>query len=309
MEGGTMRNVAKINLEINRCVECPYCNKPEGCSECFCAHDLKHPGLELGDGETIPDFCPFVLERLRGVLAVIDNCSCGSIPKKYLNQIEKRQRDDPHPKFGADHSFGHAQSVTRIGIKFLESCVPYGFTTPNTIQKEILLFKIAAYMHDIGLADSAHNHAIHSAELTKAFFAKNPKIDIDMEDAYTIVHAISNHSDGAETRTMTDAALILADKLDVTSQRIVRVTDKITEAVTHIVSTKYELYGEKKKGQMKAIGARLIYKTDGNFDVSAIKIWPKSIRIPQMITKDFLGLSEFHFVLDEEEIDIETVLK
>lgn len=296
-----MRNVAKINLEINRCVECPYCYKPEGHSECFCRHDLKNPGLELGDGETIPDFCPFVIERLQKVLKTIDGCSCASIPKRYLMQIKKRQKDDPNPKFGADHSWLHVRNVTQIGLKFLEDCSRFGYSSPDTIQKEKLLFQIAAYMHDIGLADSAHNHAIHSSELAKKYLS-GPKIDIDVEDVYTIVHAIFNHSDGEDTRNIVDAALILADKLDVTGRRIVRVTDKITAAVQHIVDAQYEIYGEK-----TAKGARLKYVTDGGFDISAIKLWPKCIMVPKRITEKYLGIPEFHFLIDDEEIDIKAL--
>lgn len=297
-----MRNVAKINLEINRCVECPYCHKPKGHSEYFCRHDLEHPGLELGDGEAIPDFCPFVIERLQNVLKTIDDCSCTSIPKKYLMQIEKRQRDDPNPKFGADHSWLHARNVTQIGLKFLEDCSRFGYSSPDTIQKEKLLFQIAAYMHDIGLADSARNHAIHSSELAKKYLS-GPKIDIDVEDTYTIVHAIFNHSDGEDTRNIIDAALILADKLDVSGRRIIRVTDKITAAVQHIVDAHYEIYGEK-----TAKGARLRYVTDGGFDVSAIELWPKCITVPKRITEEYLGIPEFHFLVDDKEIDIETIL-
>ena len=298
-----MRNVAKINLEINRCVECPYCYKPDGYTEYYCRHDLKRLGVELGDGESVPDFCPFVIERLQNVLKTIDDCSYTSIPKKYLMQIEKRQRDDPNPKFGADHSWLHARNVTQIGLKFLEDCSRFGYSSPDTIQKEKLLFQIAAYMHDIGLAESARNHAIHSSELAKKYLS-GPKIDIDVEDAYTIVHAIFNHSDGEDTRNIVDAALILADKLDVTGRRIIRVTDNITAAVRHIVNVQYDFYGNGKTVK----GAKLRYATDGGFDVSAIKMWPKCITVPMAITKDYLGLSEFRFLIDDEEIDIKSIL-
>lgn len=298
-----MRNIAKINLELEHCTDCPYCRKPQGYAEFYCQHDLKTPGVEVGDGEEIPDYCPFVIERLQNVIKTIEDCTAGVIPKKFINQVEKKQKDDPNPKFGADHGFRHIKRVTEIGMDFLESCVGYGFSSTNTVLKEKLLFKIAATMHDIGLADSSRNHAIHSAELAKKYLSGG-KVDIDLEDAYTIVHAISNHSDGQEINTIVDAALILADKLDVTGDRIVRVTDKITAEVLKIEKAEFHLYGKLGKGE----GAELKYTVDDGFNVSILKEWPKCVSIPYRVATEFLGLSEFRFLINDEEVDFKKVL-
>lgn len=298
-----MQNVAKINLELEHCTDCPYSCKPQGYAEYYCQHDLKTPGVEVGDGEVIPDFCPFVIERLKKVLETIQDGTIGSIPKKFIAQVERKQRDDPHPKFGADHSWRHIQRVSEIGMRFLEDCVGYGYSSTDTVLKEKLLLQIAAYMHDIGLADSARNHEIHSAELTKKYLS-GPKVDIDLEDAYTIVHAVANHTKGEETETIVDAALILADKLDVTADRIVRVTDKITGECTKIQSAEFRFRG--KDG--KAKGTELRYTVDEGFDLSVFKAWPKAIMVPYRITTEFLGLQEFNFFINDEQIDYKAVL-
>lgn len=298
-----MRNVAKINLELEHCTDCPYCRKPQGYAEFYCQHDLKTPGVEVGNGEDIPDYCPFVIERLKNVVKTLEESTVGSIPKKFINQVEKKQKDDPNPKFGADHGFRHIKRVTEIGMDFLENCVGYGFSSTDTVLKEKLLLRIAAMMHDIGLADSSRNHAIHSAELAKKYLSGG-KVDIDLEDAYTVVHAIANHSDGEEINTIVDAALILADKLDVTSDRIVRVTDKITSAVTKIQKAEFHLYGKLGKGE----GAELRYTVDDGFDSSVLKEWPKCVKIPYRVTTEFLGLSEFKFFINGEEIDYKSII-
>ena len=298
-----MQNVAKINLEFERCVDCPYCRKPDGYAEYYCQHDLKTPGVEVGDGEEVPDFCPFVIQRLKKVLDTIQEGTVGTIPKKYINQVERKQKDDPHEKFGADHSWRHIKRVTEIGVDFLEHGVAYGYSSANTVLKEKLLFQIAAYMHDIGLADSAINHDIHSASLTEKYLSSS-KIDIDIRDAYMIVHAIANHSDGGEINTNVDAALILADKLDVTADRIVRVTDKITAECLKIKAAEFKLYG--KLG--KAKGAELRYTVDEGFDLSVFKAWPKAIRIPYRVTTEYLGLKEFKFLINGELINLKGIM-
>lgn len=298
-----MQNVAKINLELSRCTDCPYCRKLQGYADYFCQHDLATPGIEVGDGELVPDFCPFVIERLKKVLDTIKDGTSTTIPKKYLNQIEKKQKDDPDPKFGADHSFAHITRVIDIGNSFFDECFEYGYTDSNKVLKERYLFSIAVYLHDIGLADSSRNHDIHSAELAKKYLS-GPKVDIDLEDAYTIVHAIGNHSKGEETRTIIDAALILADKLDVTKHRIVRVTSPITKELLKVEKIDFELSGKKGKVEL----ATLRYTTNGDFDALSLREWPKCVSIPMMVAKKFLKVPNFQFIVDGVEINVKEII-
>lgn len=298
-----MNNVAKINLEVNECLECPYCRKPEGYADYYCQHDLSNPGIEVGDGTDVPDYCPFVIQRLHVVLKNLEESTYASIPKKYIAQIERRQREDPDPKFGADHGWKHISDVTAIGVDFLEHCVSYGFTTTNSVLKEKYLFRIAAILHDIGLADSKFNHAVHSSEMAKKFLS-GPKVDIDEDDMEIIVHAIYNHSKGDETRTMVDAALVLADKLDVAKDRIIRETDRITSELKNVEKTEFKFVGAKGKVER----AELRYFTNGEFHVEALRDWPKSVSIPMQLSKGFFEVPEFLFLVDGKGIDVKKVL-
>ncbi len=301
-----MRNVAMINLEINSCTDCPYYRSSTELSVYRCAHELSRqkPYLCLQKDSAVPDSCPFVIERLKKVLANIEASSSTSIPKRYIACIERKQKDDPSPKFGFDHSWTHIINTTKYGLDFLHDCVAYGYLDRNSADKEELLFKISVYLHNIGLAESAHNHAAHSAELAKRFFS-NCHVDIDIEDACTIIDAIRNHSDGAKTHTITDATLILADKLDLTRTRFIRATNQIALAMSHITNVQYRLFGN--NGTAK--GATLQYITDGKLDISALKTWPKAILIPKTITEQFLQLPEFHFLVDYTEIDLQEMFR
>lgn len=298
-----MRNVAKLNLEFERCVDCPYCTKPDDGKDFCCQHKLKKSVPEVGDGERVPDSCPFVIMRLQEVMKTIRDGTSSSIPKKFIVQIERKQKDDPNPKFFADHGWEHIRRVTAIGKRFLDDCVIYGYSSEETVEKEKLLFEIAAYMHDIGLADTFRNHEIHSEELAKKYLS-GPKIDIDIEDACTITHAIYNHSKGEETDTIIDAALILADKLDMTAKRVARAEDDITREMLKIQNVEFKIVGE--SGIPRSVELR--YETEPGFKPLKLKDWPKAVSIPYQITTEFLGLSEFKFIVNNEEVDIKEII-
>lgn len=295
-----MKNVAKINLEVSSCNDCPF-GRDAGKVSVKCVHDLPD-GVDVGEGECVPDFCPFVLQRLQKILDSIEESSNGVIPKSYVAKVGRRQQENAGntvmPKYSTDHSFRHVLKVQEIGVDFLHACVDAGFSSPDTIQKEILLFKLAAYMHDIGLADSLMNHAIHSSELAKKYLSKQ---DIDEEDMMIIVRAIANHSDGQDTKTIIDAALLMADKLDVTGDRIIAVVDDVTELFSKVTDVSYSFY--RKRG--KVVGAKLEYKTEGLNGDDIIATYPKSITIPKMITEKFLKLPEFKFVVDGTTINVD----
>lgn len=296
------RNVAKINLEIRQCSDCPFARLQSGYDgEWYCVHDLNNPGLKV-EKETVPDWCPFVLERLQKVLGIMQNGTGTAMPKKWLNEIMRKQRDDPDPKFGADHTFGHIDRVVKYGENFLEECVRFGVVSNNEIQRLKLLLRISAMLHDVGLADSSRNHEIHSAELAKKYLLSG-KLDIDDEDVQMIVHAIFNHSKGNETRNALDAALIIGDKLDVTKKRIVRETDAITVELKKVEQVEYKFFGWSKPDV-----AELRYTTNGeDFDVSKLSYWPKALSIPERIAREFLGAKKFRFLVDGNEVDVSKI--
>jgi hypothetical protein len=313
--GGQMQNIAKINLAIEQCKECPYCRRSSDDEKKFvCRHqDATNGEAEVGDGSHVPDFCPFILKRLQ---AVYDYMTSGAItkrPKSFINQIEHKCEDQPNPKFGADHGFGHIKRVTSIGLNLLDQFVAFGYVKPESVEREKLLLKIAAYLHDIGLADQLSNHAAHSAEMASKYL-NDRTIDIDPGDIYLIYHAISNHSAGLDTKTAVDAVLILADKLDTTGVRIKRALDDLTREQTKITATEFRMYREPGnfkmyRGEGVPVGAELRYTTKENFNVQLfMKEWPKAVLIPRMVALEYLNLKWFKFIVNNEEVNITSIL-
>lgn len=302
-----MKNVALINLKVWSCLECPFIRGENGSLYCTReSSDLLKKGIVLDDPEIVPDFCPFVLERIQNMIDAMDASSYSAMPKKWLNAIEKRQKEgDPNQKFMADHGFAHAERVYQYGKEFLENCAGYGYSSPDMVQKEKLLLRIAAKLHDIGLADSPRNHAIHSSELAKKYLLK---MNLDINDVQMITHAIFNHSKGKETDSIIDAALILGDKLDVTRERIIRPNNSVLYELSKVKKVSFKILGTGKNAERTEL-RYYIHEDAENFDVMQLRDWKKCISIPKMISEEWLEISDFKFFVDNSEVDVTEILK
>ncbi|MDD3392639.1 MAG: hypothetical protein PHE54_03785 [Bacilli bacterium] len=76
-----------------------------------------------------------------------------------------------------------------------------------------------ALLHDIGLFDSGikrYDHGIIGSKIFRNFITNT---NITAEEAKIMEHAIADHSNGDATEATIDAALVLADKLDITYHR------------------------------------------------------------------------------------------
>ena len=114
---------------------------------------------------------PFVLKRLDEVIKTITESTISVIPKKYIYQIERKQKNnDPDYKFGIDNGFEHINQISDIGLKLFDECMKYGFCNKESIQKQKSMFLIAAYLHDTGLADTPKSNVTHSTEIAKNIY-------------------------------------------------------------------------------------------------------------------------------------------
>ena len=299
-----MRNIAKINLTIEHCTDCPLCRASKDGKGFSCRHDnVDTFGMNVGDGENIPDNCPYVIKRLQDVYDFMKNSKSIHVPNKYIARIESRQESVPNGKFGSDHGVKHIERVTKIGLNFMDSCLHYGYITKEELEKQKLLFKIAVYLHDIGLAEQSSSHDSRSVVMAKKFLL-GEKADLDPEDVEIITHAIFNHTTGQDTKTIVDAALVLADKLDITEERIIRILDDVTRIQYKILATEFKIYG--KSG--KAEGAELRYTVKDDFDAMMLRQWPKCVIIPRMIALDYLNLSWFKFFVNNQEVNVMKII-
>lgn len=109
----------------------------------------------------------------------------------------------------AYHNFTHALNVVSISEEIL--------TKLNYSDDIIESVKIAALLHDTGATLGKDGHAERSYVFAKKYFEKN---NIRLKYHDDILEAIRIHSDGFDTDNIIALALILADKLDITKDRV-----------------------------------------------------------------------------------------
>lgn len=109
-----------------------------------------------------------------------------------------------------EHSFAHVGRVARLAKHIL--------TTLGYPEREAELAEIAGYLHDIGNVINRIDHAQSGAVMA---FRILDKMDAEPEEIATIITAIGNHDEStAFPVNAVAAALIIADKTDVRSNRV-----------------------------------------------------------------------------------------
>ena len=109
----------------------------------------------------------------------------------------------------AYHNLTHVKHVTLLTEQILRAL--------NQDESFIEEAKIAALLHDIGSLEGKAGHAKRSYDYAKHYFKTHP-FNLKYEDQ--ILKAIKHHSDGFQTDDLMTLVLILADKLDITKQRL-----------------------------------------------------------------------------------------
>ena len=286
-------NNCKIDLEINSCKECPYSMNTYSIDhgeEFHCRHKCKKAQKVITDGdfESVPDWCPFFMDQLKSVLEKRHEITIYTIPKKYIQDIERRHKALPDPKYSTNHGYEHIENVIKIGDNYLDQLVKNGFIKEDNIAKLKIMLKITAMLHDIGLSETVKNHAARSVSLAQNWLDKT---DLAPDTKDEIIHAIMHHSDGADIRNFLDQALLIGDKLDITKDRVIQICDAISREQSKINSTSFII----DKGK-----AVLRWNTEDDFDSEIIfKNLSKLVEIPAKIAKENLGLS-FEFYLNDK---------
>ncbi len=179
----------------------------------------------------------------------------------------------------------HGRYHTTFVINTIENLL----TKLNFEENIIELGKIAGLLHDIGTIEGKKGHAHRSSEMCKHFLAKTK---LSQESKDVIIHAIEDHSNGNEINSPIGAALLLADKIDISKNRVLElgkqdrwhnnwlnieetiltVEDK-NIIINYIVNDKFSreiLLEEWKKGITKPIkasnyfGCNCIFQLNGN---------------------------------------------
>ena len=105
----------------------------------------------------------------------------------------------------------------RYHAMFVVDTVEYLLKSLTYDSKMVELGKIAALLHDIGNIAGRKNHARKSAALAKVFLDNIE--DLQPSEKDMIIQAIGDHTDGKNISSPIGAALVLADKVDVSKRR------------------------------------------------------------------------------------------
>lgn len=81
----------------------------------------------------------------------------------------------------------------------------------------IELGKVAALLHDIGTIYGKNGHAHRSSEMCTKFLNKT---NLSQKSKNIIIHAIYDHSNGDDLNSPIGAALLLADKINLSKDRV-----------------------------------------------------------------------------------------
>jgi HD superfamily phosphodiesterase len=100
---------------------------------------------------------------------------------------------------------------------FVVDTVEYILKSLSYDSGTVELGKIAALLHDIGNIAGRSNHARKSAALAAVFL--DDLEDLSPNEKDMIIRAIEDHSDGENILSAIGAALLIADKVDVSKKR------------------------------------------------------------------------------------------
>lgn len=190
--------------------------------------------------------------------------------------------------FECFHGYSHAFAVVKYARDFLSQLC--------ATEHEKMLCEVSALIHDIALTEGKSDHAKRGCEKAKKFleritqdYKKMSKKDIEL-----ICHAIANHSNGDSITNNIDLGLFVADKMDVTRDRLAVVHNELTRELNKVHNVSIEITKN---------NLTLKYQADSDFDEKAIKHWPKMVTGPQKAA-DYLGL-DFLFTINDEHVDLE----
>lgn len=148
-------------------------------------------------------------------------------------------------------------------------------------KRMVELGMVAALLHDIGLLESGKDkidHALKSSQMFREFLIGT---DIKGEEMELLEDAIKDHSNGNHMTSLLGAALVLADKLDVTYHRTIHssIQDEMNKEVQKIkkvdvVITEDELI--------------VLYETTESLNFEILRGWKKAFTIPEKVS-NYLG--------------------
>lgn len=210
---------------------------------------------------------------------------------EYLNMISEIEKHHfiTDGKWDWEHGLEHAKMVTTYIERILEAL----HVDDHTLE----LGLISGVLHDIGLVNGVkQNHAYNSANLANEYLKK---FNLSDNDIKIIVQAIQDHSRGSDIESVVGAALLLADKLDLSKHRVIASTvkDDINREFLKVDNVTVDITAE---------DLIVNYTANNDFNVNILKNWNKSISVPIKVAKYFN--KNLIFKINNQEYDVAQLL-
>lgn len=174
------------------------------------------------------------------------------------------------PEFGRDLGMMHWFNVSNIASNIV---IDVGCN-----QHDAILADIAGLLCGIGLVDGfTADYPGNSAQMAYGYLTERyyKSGALTGQDIDLICHAIANHVSGEEIQNVIDAALCIADKVDIGADRIKKAVTETQKAQTNIGSTNCFV----SKGEDGTISIN--YNGNGKFKPYAfLKGWPEGYQVP-----------------------------
>ena len=167
----------------------------------------------------------------------------------------------------------------RYHTMFVVNTIEYILTNIGCDEKTVTLGKIAGLLHDIGTLYGKRDHAQRSSEMCEPFLRK---INLPPKSKRKVIQAIEDHQKGLMIESEVGAALLIADKIDLSKDRVLELGKKDLWHKNLLNIKKTEVSIEKKNIIVN-------YVTNNKFNEELfLEGWKKGCDVPIQAAK-FLG--------------------
>jgi len=187
-----------------------------------------------------------------------------------LNDLLSSINETDPEVFTACHGSYHANFVSNrveemlIGLNFDKRIIEIG--------------KIAGLLHDIGCISGKKSHALKSAQMCTKFLSKT---NVTLLEKNVIVQAIAYHSNGNNIKSAVGAALLIADKTDLSKKRILNPNDVNDYHKNLLEVENVEITVQTKEMLINFVASE-------KFSIAALhELWGKAFTIPVKAAKYF----------------------
>ena len=203
-----------------------------------------------------------------------------------LNELLSSINEANPDAYSACHGSYHANFVSKRVGDILAGM--------NFDKRTIEIGKIAGLLHDIGCISGKDDHAIKSSLMCGKFLCKTGVTSLEKS---IIVQAIADHSNGNDINSPVSAALLIADKTDLSKERVLNPADanNFHKNLCEVEKVDVSIHGE---------SININFVASDKFSIATLRdLWGKAFTVPLKAAK-YLGYSAVFTVNDLQVTNI-----